>query len=395
MNITQKTKKNGQTVYQTSLYLGVDSVTGKKVRTTITARTKKEVQLKARQKQAEFEQKGGTVYQEVKIKTYEELLDLWYEVYQLDKKPNTLRQFIYIKKCFLLPNFGKLKIKDITPLMIQTVVNKWAKDAYNKSPNVVKSKGVYSNFKLLHAYNKRILNHAVSLGLINENPASKVEIPKLPKSISARKKFFTDSEIKSLFDYLERNQNTYQDLYDMTLYSLLLATGCRINEALALEWSDIDFTRRKISITKTVNNHLQINSPKTRTSTRTIDIDAQTIKMLKNYQKNQRLEAWKLGKTVKLVFSKFTDKYPSKNYQLERLHATLKKVGIEPTGFHAFRHTHVSMLLNAGLPYKQLQLRLGHSTLATTMDIYAHISEESLIETANVFEKALSSVKSG
>ncbi|HFH9839212.1 TPA: tyrosine-type recombinase/integrase [Streptococcus suis] len=395
MNIKRKTKKNGQTVYQASLYLGVDSVTGKKVRTTITARTKKEVQLKARQKQAEFEQSGGTVYKEVKIKTYEELLNLWYEVYQLDKKPNTLRQFIYIKKCFLLPNFGKLKLTDITPLMVQTVLNKWAKNAYNKSPNVVKSKGVYSNFKLLHTYNKRILNHAVSLGLIDENPANKVEIPKLPKSVSTRKKFFTDSEIKSLFDYLEQNQHTYQDLYDMTLYSLLLATGCRINEVLALEWSDIDFSRKKISITKTVNNHLQINSPKTRTSNRIIDIDNQTIMMLKKYQKRQKLAAWELGKTEKLVFSKFTDKYPSKNYQLDRLHATLKKAGIEEAGFHAFRHTHASMLLNAGLPYKQLQLRLGHSNLATTMDIYAHISEENLIETANIFEKTLKSVKSG
>ncbi|CYV09863.1 hypothetical protein HO640_01165 [Streptococcus suis] len=141
MNIKQKTKKNGQTVYYASLYLGVDSITGKKVRTTITARTKKEVQLKARQKKNEFEQEGGTVYQEVKIIYFSELLDLWFDTYRLGKKPNTIRVFNNFAKNYILPQLGNIRIDKITTIMLQTVVNDWARKAHQKKIVTIEQKG--------------------------------------------------------------------------------------------------------------------------------------------------------------------------------------------------------------------------------------------------------------
>ncbi|HEM4129366.1 N-terminal phage integrase SAM-like domain-containing protein [Streptococcus suis] len=155
MNIKQKTKKNGQTVYQTSLYLGVDSVTGKKVRTTITARTKKEVQLKARQKQAEFEQKGGTVYQEVKITYFHELLDMWFDTYKLGKKENTILVFNNIKKNYILPTLGNLKLDNITTLLLQTTVNQWAIKSHQKQFSNNKKNGVYQNYAIIFSYIKK------------------------------------------------------------------------------------------------------------------------------------------------------------------------------------------------------------------------------------------------
>ncbi|HFI0150932.1 TPA: tyrosine-type recombinase/integrase [Streptococcus suis] len=395
MNIKQKTKKNGQTVYQASLYLGIDSVTGKKVRTTITARTKKEVQLKARQKQSEFEQKGGTVYQEVKITYFHELLDLWFDTYRLGKKENTIRVFNNIKKNYILPTVGDLRIDKITTLMLQTAVNKWAIKSHEKQYSNSRKNGVYQNYALVFSYIKRILQYAVKLNLLQENPATAVEVPPLPKLESTKKLYFTDEELRKILGYIETHNHGYADKLFNTLVKLLLATGLRISEACALEWTDVDFKAQTIAVTKTLNNKGEVNSPKTKSSNRIIDIDNSTTAMLTTFKKEQQKEAMKFGKREKTVFSTITKKYPNRQTIRRILHAFLDTVGVEQAGFHAFRHTHASLLLNAGVPYKQLQLRLGHASLQMTMDIYAHLSEESLKETASAFEQKITLLKLG
>lgn len=77
MNITEYKKKDGTTVYRTSLYLGIDSITGKKIKTTISARTKKEIKTKTLQAKFEFEKNGATRTAFVQYKNYSELLDSW------------------------------------------------------------------------------------------------------------------------------------------------------------------------------------------------------------------------------------------------------------------------------------------------------------------------------
>ncbi|HEL1585273.1 TPA: site-specific integrase [Streptococcus suis] len=395
MNIKQKTKKNGQTVYQTSLYLGIDSVTGKKVRTTITARTKKEVQLKARQKQAEFEQKGGTVYQEVKITYFHELLDMWFDTYKLGKKENTIRVFNNIKKNYILPTLGNLKLDNITTLLLQTTVNQWAIKSHQKQFSNSKKNGVYQNYALIFSYIKKILTYAVKLNLIQENPATAVEVPPIPKLESNKKLYFTDDELRKILAYLEEHNSNYTEKFMNTLIKLLLATGLRISEACALEWTDIDFKAKTITVTKTLNNKGEVNSPKTKASNRIIDIDDSTTTMLTTFKKEQQKEAMKFGRNEKTIFSTISKIYPSRENLRYRLHHILRKSGIAKAGYHAFRHTHASLLLNAGVPYKQLQLRLGHATLQMTMDIYAHLSEESLKETATIFEQSMKLLKLG
>ncbi|CYW22697.1 tyrosine-type recombinase/integrase [Streptococcus suis] len=395
MKIKQKTKKNGQTVYYASLYLGVDSITGKKVRTTITARTKKELQLKARQKKNEFEQEGETVYQEVKIIYFSELLDLWFDTYRLGKKPNTIRVFNNFAKNYILPRLGNIRIDKITTIMLQTVVNDWARKAHQKKNSNDRTKGVCKDYPLIFTYIRKILKYGVSLGITQANPADNVEVPRPPKLESDKKLFFTDEELKTLLAYFEKNQNTYSELYDATLCKLLLATGLRISEARALEWSDIDFTNHTILVNKTLNNYDEVNEPKTKSSIRTIDIDNATVQMLIYYQKQQRIEAMKLGRTESIVFSNFTDRYITRQALGYRLGRVMKNAGLPNVGFHAFRHTHASMLLNAGVPYKQIQLRLGHSRIEMTMNIYGHLSQESLKETARVYESTLAAIKIG
>ena len=156
MKITQHTKKDGSAVYRSSIYLGIDSVTGKKVKTTISARTKKELKNKVSQAKVEFEKNGSTRKQRSHITTYSELVDLFWQTYQHTIKTNTQ---IKIKGClnnYLLPSFGTYKLDKLTPVIIQTQVNKWA-DEYNQDGTG------YKEYNHLHALNKRILQYGVSI----------------------------------------------------------------------------------------------------------------------------------------------------------------------------------------------------------------------------------------
>ena len=84
--------------------------------------------------------------------------------------------------------------------------------------------------------------------------------------------------------------------------------------------------------------------------------------------------------------------YPSREGLQKTLTKHLKLAGLPYLTLHAFRHTHASLLLNAGISYKELQQRLGHSTLAMTMDTYSHLFDDTEKEAVNFFEKAMSNL---
>lgn len=84
----------------------------------------------------------------------------------------------------------------------------------------------------------------------------------------------------------------------------------------------------------------------------------------------------KLGTTPNVVFSTLVDDYAWPPTLLKRLSKHFKGAGVSNVGFHGFRHTHASLMANCGIEPKILQHRMGHSTLAMTMDIYSHLSED-------------------
>ena len=387
MNITEYKKKDGTIVYRTSLYLGIDSITGKKIKTTISARTKKEIKNKALQAKFEFEKNGATRTAFTQFENYGELMSSWWEVYSPTIKPNSRISIKSQIENYLRPAFGDIKLDKLTPAIIQQQVNKWAKD-YNQDNNGFKQ------YAQLHSYNKSILQYGVSLQAIKSNPAKDIIVPKVKKD-NAKIKHFTDSELKQFFEYLDSlDQTRFKNLFCVTLYKFLLATGCRINEALALEWSDIDLDNAVVHITKTLNLRKVPNSPKSKSGIRDIDIDVQTVTMLKQYKRQQIKEAWKIGKNETVVFSSLVRKYSDYRTLGNRLKKHFIEANVPSIGFHGFRHTHASLLLNAGIPYKELQHRLGHATLSMTMDTYSHLSKDSAKKAVSIFETALNNVKS-
>ena len=385
MNITEVIKKDGSKVYRASVYLGVDQVTGKKVKTKVTGRTQKEVKLKAIQEKIGFQKDGCTRFKASSIENYQELADLWWESYKHTVKPNTKINVKRILKNHVLPLFGAYKLNKLTTPLIQSIVNNLA-DKTNKGVE-----GAFLYYDSIHALNKRILQYGVTMQAIPSNPARDVVLPRNTQKAKRQKvKHFENEELKKFLGYLDNlDSNRYRYYYEATLYKFLLATGCRINEALSLSWSDIDLDNAVVHITKTLNRELEINSPKSKASYRDIDIDLATIDMLKQYKLRQTKEAWKIGKRESVVFSDFIHEYPSSSKLKRRLLTHFKRAGVPNIGFHGFRHTHASLLLNSGIPYKELQHRLGHSTLSMTMDIYSHLSKENAKKAVSFYETAL------
>lgn len=385
MKIREVKKKDGSIIYRASVYLGTDVITGKEVKTSISARTKTEVKKRAKQAIYDFKANGSTRFKSAAVKNYDELANLFWESYHHTVKPNTQDNVRRLLDNHVLPLFGHFRLDKLTTPLIQSIINDLAKKANNNEPKA------FLHYDKIHALNKRILQYGVTMQVIDFNPARDVILPRNTQKAKRDKvKNFENADLKQFMDYLDNLDHArYRNIYEITLYKFLLATGCRINEALALSWSDVDFENGSISITKTLNSKGELNSPKSKTSLRDIDIDNNTIQLLKTYQLRQVQEAWKLRRKEKVVFSDFIHDYPSNKTLGTRLRTRFKKAGVPNIGFHGFRHTHASLLLNAGIPYKELQDRLGHSTLSMTMDTYSHLSKENAKKAISFYETAI------
>ena len=387
MNITEYKKKNGATVYRASVYLGVDKLTGKKARTTVTANTKKGVKIKAREAVNAFAANGYSVKEKPTITTYRELVALWWESYKNTIKRNSQQSMEGIVRLHILPVFGDYKLDKLTTPIIQQQVNKWA-DKANKG-----EKGAYANYSFLNNINRRILQYGVTMQVIQHNPARDVIIPRKQQNKEHKVKFFSNQELKQFLDYLEDlDQSSYENFFDYVLYKTLLASGCRIGEALALEWSDIDLKKGIISISKTLNRYQETNTPKSKAGLREIDIDKATISLLKQYKKRQQVQSWQLGRSEGIVFTPFTTKYAYACLLRKRLQGHFKSAGVPDISFHGFRHTHATIMLYAGIEAKDLQYRLGHSNISMTLNTYVHATKEGAKKAVSIFEAAISNL---
>lgn len=381
MKIIEYKKKDGTTVYRSQIYLGVDRITGKKARTSVSGRTKKELKNNIKLAKYEFQANGETISQKVQVKTFKDLTDMWLVNYKMTLKPQSYNSTVSILNKHIMPTFGNMKLDKITSSDVQTFIN----DLSKKTINYVNARSIIS----------RILQHGILLQLIQHNPARDIVLPRNQKEDSDKVKFIDKDDLKKFLDYIEKDKlKNYKSNYNYVLYKLLLSTGLRIGEACAVEWSDIDLINGTINIDKTYSKSIRrLSTTKSKSGTRIISIDKDTVNLLKLYQIRQRQLFHEVeGGAPEVVFSTPTRKYFHTFVRQNALDKTCKEAGISRFTFHAFRHTHASLLLNAGISYKELQYRLGHSNIAMTLDVYSHLSKDKEKEAVSYFEKAINSI---
>lgn len=381
MKITEHKKKNGTIVYRASIYLGIDQMTGKRVKTSITGRTRKEVNQKAKHAQFDFLSNGSTIKRKVVIKTFKELSHLWLETYKLTVKPQTYDATVTRLNRHIMPTLGNMKVDKITASDIQMLINRLSK--------------YYVNYTAVRSVIRKVLQQGVLLGLIDYNSARDIILPRKQPNAKKKVKFIDPSDLKSFLEHLETSQHKRYNLYfDAVLYQLLLSTGLRTGEACALEWGDIDLENGTIAINKTYNKNLKfLSTAKTQSGNRVISVDKKTLRSLKLYQMRQRQLFNEVGARVsEVVFATPTRKYFNASVRQSALDTRCKEAGIERFTFHAFRHTHASLLLNAGISYKELQYRLGHANISMTLDTYGHLSKDKEKEAVLYYEKAMNNL---
>ncbi|MGG5369534.1 tyrosine-type recombinase/integrase [Enterococcus sp. AZ196] len=362
----QYEKKNGTKAWLFKGYLGTDPVTGKEVHTTRRGfSTKKEAKLALSRLKLDYEENG---LKKDEKETFRQVYELWVETYKTTVKEVTfIKNEIKFNK-WILPVYGDLRIKEVTVKRAQQIVNAWAKET--------------DQYKVLHSTAKRIFEYAISLGVIQYNPLAHIMMPKRPQKAVSNDpvKVYSKEQLKTLFDYVNALKPNYSNDYNKTLLRFLFYSGCRISEALALNWSDIDFEGSDVLINKTLSqtkHGYKISDPKTDKSAAKITLDAETIATLKKWQINQRKYMLSLGITdPTMIFCGIYKQMITHHAIYARMLTITEKSGIPFLGLHVTRHTHASLLLDAGASMKEVQDRLRHAKISMTMDTYGHLSKE-------------------
>lgn len=371
-------KKDGDTFYEFQVYVGIDPITGDQVQTRrrgFTTRKKAELELAKMMLDIE----DGTFKMREAPKKFEDIVKLWLPYYKTTVQEVTYIGTVSYLDSYVLPEFEGKKIDKIDVTLCQKIVNKWAEERPN-------------SFKKYKYYASQIFDYATNIGVINDNPMKKILTPK----VSGTKKkigFFEADELKQFLSYvaaLDPNK-----LY--TFFRLLAYSGMRKGEAYALTWEDIDFEKNKISITKSLsrgeNKTVYVSPPKNPSSVRTISMDKTTMNILKRWKNTQKQLLMMLGhptnKKGQILFSTDKNEYYKPTIDANWLR-NIYKQEIVPKDFnristHGLRHTHASLLFEAGASFKAVQERLGHADIATTMGIYTHVTKKVSDGTGDLF----------
>lgn len=374
--------KNGSERWMFKTYLGTEKVTGRQIQTTRRGfKTKKDASLAEKRLQHEVLEKG---FNNDDTPTFESITLLWLENYKITVEASSYAKTFQLFKNYILPRFGKLKIKKIDTIYCQKVVNAW----YATSPN--------KNYQLMFNYVQKIFKYAMNIGVIDRNPTHDIIIPKRRESARTeiKNKRYTRQELETLLNTIENEPKKYQRSRDYAIFRVLAFSGCRIGELLALDWEDIDFKENTISINKTLSYakaHYISQRTKTKKSTRIIPLDTKTMACLKSWKMNQLEFLFQTGlNRPSFVFTNFKNSFMINSTIATRLKVYQKRAGLPVISLHGFRHTHASLSLEAAADYKEISERLGHSNIKTTMNTYTHLSKEQKEKTIEKFTNYVS-----
>lgn len=302
-------------------------------------------------------------------------------------KYNTVKNYRNILKKYIIPKLGKYRVRTLSPEMLQEFIDDIADNATTKQGNPLAQHTV----AIIFTVTKEALRRAVfPYRIIKDNPMAYVDMPKYEPQ---PKKTKQDLKIISLDQYRELlNYFPVADSFHMPL-AIAFNTGMRRGEICALTWDKIDLVNNTITVDSNMIQHgkgtYELASPKTKASYRTIDIGQTLVNELKEKRKSQMENQMRYGRLYDKSNFVCTEengtpvlpnsiKYKAQLVQ-DKLHMNFN--------FHSLRHTHATMLLEAGEKMKVVSERLGHSRISTTMDTYSHVTHKMRKNTVSLIEQ--------
>lgn len=365
--------KDGETRYMLQAYLGVDPFTGKQRRTTRRGfKTQKEAKKAERELLLSVEENGFT--DNSSKPTFKEVADLWLESYETTVKPTTYQNTKNYLNAIIENHFKEIRIDSVSVAEMQKIV-------------IELSKKYVTYLNYLSIIN-RVFKYAVHLDIIQTNPVDRIIRPKQQKP-RKEKIALTKEELNKFLTLAKKDARPV--LY--TAWHTLAYTGLRRGELLGLEWSDIDFKNKTVSVSKTlvtINGKLSTQSPKTKRSARTISLDDSTVQILKEWKLEQKKLFFKYGvKPTNIVITNTKGGYFDFAHFRDELRYFLGKHKLKQFSVHSLRHTHASLLFEAGIEPKTISDRLGHSNIQTTLDMYTHLNDKQRSDVADRLLKFL------
>lgn len=417
--MTGGTRKKGTTWYY---YFDLGKVNGKRKKKEKGGfKTKKEAQLALTAAIHEFHC-SGQVFEPANI-TVSDYLDEWYELFcKLNLKYSTQISYLRIIEGHLKPKFGIYKLKALKPSTLQEYANSLKLNGYSRSH-------ICSILTIFQS----ALNYAIEpLHYINQNPMKLVKFPKVEKKTRER-------IILTLEDW-QKILNRFKDSRYYIPLMIGFYTGLRISETFALTWNDIDFEKKTLTVNKQMvkrnfgadarkavehqtekkpQSSWYFTSPKTISSNRTIAFgNTLYLALKKEWEKQQRKEEENGDDYTIYVLKKETDekgndmfhtipiKKRNKGEQLQIPFICITENGQYTStdsfkfcsriihkelklafDYHSLRHTHATLLIESGADIKNVQARLGHSNIQTTLQTYVHNTEKMEQRSVALFEK--------
>ena len=400
--VIKTTKQNGEISYSIKgVYIGTDIKTGKRITRTITAKTLKALDRKIVESKIQFEKSGSTIKETIQIGNFESLAEFWFSHFKTwVSSQNTINRVRGYLDTYIIPQFGNYKPEQIEASDIQLWLNRLVKKAKQAIESGKKRapKGSAKDFGAMAHKMSDIFDFGITNCSLKTNPAKTIKIPPKPKAIKERIMVLHDEDLKLWLAYLDTLPNTRANRRFKIICNTLLASALRINELLALEITDLDFETNEIIVNKTLmwksaNKKLNQkggiickNSPKTDAGNRRVAVPISTLEGLREFHQEMNLyfKEHHLPRS-KLIFPTIYGNYMCDRNERATLKKRLIELGLPNYGFHLFRHTHASMMLNAGTNWKELQHRMGHKSITTTMDTYAELAPKKKFEAVDIF----------
>ncbi len=318
----------------------------------------------------------GTYIEPAKM-TVAEYLDHWLKTAaKMAVRPITFESYESQIRNHIKPLLGAIQLSQLTPMHIQ---NFFAQQLENNLS--------LRSIQYQHAILRKALNDAVYTQQLTKNVAALVTPPKQKMNEThvkdERARALTPEETDRLLDAAKGRRHYH-------LIQIAIKTGLRRGELLGLRWEDVDLENQYLSVRQTlekVEGILGFQAPKTEKSMRTIPFVESCIPIfeeIKKVQAKDRLyckEKKKRYHDLGLVFCQRNGTMQDPGNVTKQVGKLLDKAGIKNATLHSLRHTFASNLIARGVPLEQVQVLLGHDSISTTANIYAHILPGVLEET--------------
>ena len=284
--------------------------------------------------------------------TLKECAEMWLALPH-NRKKSTQQKHIRNLKLHVFPVLGSMRIDQIKRKHIKAMFDDF----------LIKGMAT-SNFQNIKSPLNGIFSHALDLELIERNPLSGLNFSKKPNIKITP--LTEDQAFKLLYEAKQYRGGLY---YPHIL--VLLRTGVRVGELTALQWNDIDFKKRTLTVARRLYQG-EIGSPKNGKA-RTVDLTPHVTETLKILKTSKQREALKCGKPFPEWVFTFDGKNPMTPPGLRTaLNTCLERAGLPHMRIHDLRHTYATIRLLRGHDIGDVSYQLGHSSIQITFNTYTH-----------------------